>query len=127
MNSARRAWVTVSLTAVFLTGCCCQKGAGLPSPRERAVAAKPEVAELPMKEGVVSGPAVSAPIVGHLKTRNKMITIRSGPDGPLYTVRSEDGTVLAAGLPADEFSARFPELKGVVERGVAGSEVWAVF
>ncbi len=55
-----------------------------------------------------------------------MITIRSGSNGPLYTVKSKDGTVLAVDLPAGEVVARFPDLKTVVDRGVAG-HVWAAF
>ncbi len=64
----------------------------------------------------------SGPIVSHLKTRDKLITIRAGSEGPMYTVKSEDETVLAADLPAEELYAKFPELKGAVERGIAN---WA--
>jgi hypothetical protein len=57
--------------------------------------------------------------IGHLKTRDKVLTIRTGPDGPLYTVKSADGNVLAAGLSPTDLSTRFPELKDMVERGIA--------
>jgi hypothetical protein len=75
---------------------------------------------------VILGPATtsrptqtSGPVVGHLKTRDRVITIRSGAAGPLYTVKAEDGTILASDLPADELAARFPDLKQVVQGGIA--------
>lgn len=74
--------------------------------------ARGEAEALPVQES-------STPVVGHLKTREKVITIRSGRDGPLYTVKSEDGTVLAVDLSAEDLSAKFPKLKGVVEGGIA--------
>jgi hypothetical protein len=58
-------------------------------------------------------------VIGHLKTMDKLITMQSGPDGPLYTVKSKGGRVVAADLSAAELSARFPELSEVVERGIA--------
>ncbi len=59
------------------------------------------------------------PVVGHLKTRDKVITIRTGAAGPLYTVTSENGTVLATDLSPAELSARFPDLERVVKSGIA--------
>ena len=60
----------------------------------------------------------AGPVIGHLETRDKKITIRTGSDGPLYTVKSESGKILAVDLPAGELSDRFPELKDIVERGI---------
>jgi len=57
-------------------------------------------------------------VIGHLETRDRMITVRTGSDGPLYTVKSESGKILAVDLPAGELSDRFPELKDVVEHGI---------
>lgn len=59
------------------------------------------------------------PVIGHLEKRDKIITIRTGPDGPLYTVETKDGKILAVNLPAEKLFAEFPELKNVLERGLA--------
>jgi hypothetical protein len=59
------------------------------------------------------------PVIGRLVTAGKVITIRTGPAGPLFTVSSADGALLAAGLSSGELSDRFPDLKEVVEEGVA--------
>jgi hypothetical protein len=61
----------------------------------------------------------SSPAIGHLKTRDKLITIRTGSDEPLYSVKSEDGTVLAVNVSATDLHARFPELKDLMERSIA--------
>jgi hypothetical protein len=59
------------------------------------------------------------PGIGQLKTKDKLITIRTGHDGPLYSVKSNDGKVLAVDITSSELSAEFPELKEVVERSLA--------
>lgn len=59
------------------------------------------------------------PTIGHLQTRAQRVTIHAGPEGPLYTVYSEAGQILAMDIPAEEVSRRFPELKMVMERGIA--------
>ena len=86
--------------------------------RSRAVPT-PTTVTTAREEGPAPGQRAASVAIGQMKTRDKLITIRTGPDGPLYTVKSEDGKVLAADLPAADISAKFPDLKGVVEGGVA--------
>ncbi len=59
------------------------------------------------------------PVICHLKTRDKLITVCAGEEMALYTVKTHSGAVLAVNLSAMELSTRFPELKGVVEQGIA--------
>ena len=82
------------------------------------------------QETAVSNPADNTPtdqieegaVIGYIQTRDKTITIRSGSDGPLYTVKSIDGKVLAVDLPLDDLYAEFPDLKEIVENGLAGDD-----
>jgi hypothetical protein len=62
------------------------------------------------------------PVIGHLKTRDKIITIKAGPEGALYTVEAGDGRILALNLPAEELYVKFPRLKDDLERGLAGED-----
>lgn len=62
---------------------------------------------------------VTTPVIGHLKTRDKLITVQIGQNGPLYNVASNEGTVLAMDLSETDLVAQFPELKEVIEQGVA--------
>lgn len=61
-------------------------------------------------------------VIGQVQTRDKVIIIRSGADGQLYTVKSRDGNLLAVDLNAEELDAKFPELKKVLENGLAGHD-----
>jgi hypothetical protein len=63
-------------------------------------------------------PAAGA-VVGHLQARDRRVTIRSTTDGPRFTVRANDGAVLADGITAAELQAQQPELFRAVETGVA--------
>ena len=123
MAITRAASGMLLLAAVFF-------GSGCYQARPKAVAAPQQSTDPRATKQAVSHSERSEPagqdsgglVIGHLKTRDKMITIRTGPDGPLYTVESEDGKILAVDLPAAELSAKFPELKDVVERGIAGED-----
>jgi len=113
------ALLLILAACLYLSGCCCriqsddvaagQSGIDIGS---EAVAEEPQ-----QEESAVQ--ASDHPVVGHLKTRDKLITIRSGPDGPLYTVKSQDGRVLAVDLPASQLATRFPGLEDIVEGGIA--------
>lgn len=59
------------------------------------------------------------PVICHIATRDKLVTVSVGQEGALYTIKTDQGTVLAVHLSATELSTRFPELKGMVERGIA--------
>jgi hypothetical protein len=69
-------------------------------------------------EDLSSGNAV----IISIQTRDKIVIIRSGPDGPLYTVKSKDGKVLSDDINAESLYAEYPELEGVVKRGIAGND-----
>jgi len=59
------------------------------------------------------------PVIGQFRTKDKLILISTGPTCPLYTLKSSDGQVLAIDLPADKFTAKFPEVKDLIEQGIA--------
>ena len=60
-------------------------------------------------------PAAAATITGQLKTRNYLITIYAGPNGPLYTVIDGDGNVKGVQMPPKLLAREFPVLKSIIE------------
>ncbi len=116
--------ISVLLIIVGCLSACQPKNARDSSAPRQPVIAKPEVISEPRQSGP-SDKASGNPVVGHLKTRDKFITIRTGPDGSLYTVKSESGRVLAVDLSATELSAKFPELGKMLERGLASGTIRA--
>ena len=58
---------------------------------------------------------VEATVTGQLKTRNYLVTIYAGPEGPLYTVLDADGNVQGIKLSPSLLAARFPVLKSIIE------------
>lgn len=55
--------------------------------------------------------------LGEIRSRDHIIVILSGPNGPAYTVKSEDGTILATRLSESEILARFPALGDAIAEG----------
>ena len=61
-------------------------------------------------------------VIGQIRTKDKVLIIRSGADGPLYTVKSREGNFLAADINAEELNEKYPELKEIAEKGLAGND-----
>jgi hypothetical protein len=109
----------ISISLIVL-GCLCLAGysKGTMAKESNIVAeAKGNVTEA--QDSKSSKDMAGFPVIGHLKTKDKLITIRRGADGPLYTVETKDGEILAVNLPAGKLYAEFPELKSLLERGMA--------
>lgn len=84
------------------------------TPKEEMVVSRPQA-------GGESGEAV----IGHLETRDQVISITTGPDGPLYTIRSDEGEEIATHLTKEELATRFPDLHEKIEKSMADPKIWA--
>lgn len=63
-----------------------------------------------------------APVIGRLETRDLMLVVYSGTNGPMYTVASEDGKAIAENLNEQQLLARFPQLKPLIDEGMAADD-----
>jgi hypothetical protein len=61
------------------------------------------------------------PIIGHIEKRDRIITIKSGPNGTIYSVKSADGKILCDNVTLDQLRAQSPELHEFVKTAVAGN------
>jgi hypothetical protein len=81
------------------------------------------------EEAVVSqakeGEQPDGTLIGHLETRDQVISITAGPGGPLYTIRSNEGQEIAMHLTEEELAARFPDLHEQIEKSMADPKIWA--
>ena len=59
------------------------------------------------------------PVFGHLVFREHTVTIWLGDDGPLYSVATNDGQVLATRVDEDYLAANFPELRDMLDDSLA--------
>ncbi len=65
--------------------------------------------------------AKKTPVIGHIRTSSAQITIKNGPDGPLYEVRTADGKkVLARDLSDKKLQAFDKKLHELVNNAIAG-------
>src|SRR5437899_6186851 len=60
------------------------------------------------------------PVIGHLETRDKVVTIQSGPNGLLYLVKTKDGKILHENLSEEQLKAQAPEIHELIKTSVAG-------
>ena len=59
-------------------------------------------------------------VIGYLEKRDRVITIKSGPKGVVYTVTTKGGKVLFENLSAQQLRAQAPELHDFIKNSVAG-------
>ena len=61
-------------------------------------------------------------VIGHLERRDKIITITKGPKGPLYTVKTKDGKIIAKKIDEKNLQAKYPDIYHQIKSGVAGND-----
>ena len=61
------------------------------------------------------------PVIGCLEKRDRTITIKAGPKGPLYSVKTANGKVLCENVSADQLRAQAPELHEFLKTAIAGA------
>src|ERR1017187_5806807 len=64
--------------------------------------------------------AADYPVICYLEQRDRTITVKAGPKGPVYSVKTADGKVLYDNLPIEQLSAQAPKLGEFLKTAVAG-------
>ena len=59
------------------------------------------------------------PVIGYLEKRDCVITIKSSPDGTIYSIATKDGKILHENVSAEQLKAKAPELYQAVKTGLA--------
>jgi len=65
--------------------------------------------------------AADLPVIGYIEKRDRTITIKAGPKGPLYSVKTADGKVLCENLSREQLSAQAPGLAEFLKTAIAGT------
>jgi hypothetical protein len=65
--------------------------------------------------------ATDFPIIGYIEKRDRTITIKSGSNGTIYSVKSADGKLLCDNVTLEQLRAQSPELHEFVKTAVAGN------
>ena len=66
--------------------------------------------------------ATSLPAIGHLRTRDRIITILSSDGAPVYTIRTTGGEVLFRELSEEDLEAKLPEVHRLIKSAFAGGD-----
>jgi hypothetical protein len=59
------------------------------------------------------------PVIGYLQNRDQLVTIKAGPKGPLYSVKTAEGRVLFEDLSMEQLRAQAPDLHRMLKSGFA--------
>src|SRR5262245_3772357 len=100
-------------------------GSGLLLSQEKSSPTAPAKTNSSSKPSVNSATNNAAPsdfpIIGYLEKRERTITIKSGPKGTIYSVKSADGKIHCNNVTLNQLRAQSPELYHFVKTAVAGN------
>jgi len=69
------------------------------------------------------------PVIIYLETRNEVVSIMSGYEGPVYTVTTRDGGILGKDLSEQELQVKLPNIYRFLKTSYADYEkcnaIWA--
>jgi hypothetical protein len=65
--------------------------------------------------------AADLPVIGYIEKRDRIITIKAGQKGPVYSVKTAGGKVLYEDLSQEQLRAQAPELGEFLKTAVAGT------
>jgi hypothetical protein len=106
----------------LLSGLICFASTVAVVPAEKAgtnnVAKAPRAATTNAAAAVAKAPDYA--VIGHLGGRDGIITIKTGPKGPVYTVRNAKGKLVCENRSLDQLRAEAPELHQFIKTAVAG-------
>jgi hypothetical protein len=117
----------LSWTSLVLLACSDQRASAPEPAGPEPEAQVPAEAELTPEEiqrvletvgEPVTGTEVDAPVYCGLRTRDHELWLLNGPEGPLYTVKSLEGKVLAERIDAARLGRDFPDLHSLLHGAV---------
>ena len=89
------------------------------APNRRPKLAAPHEAQAAVPAGSAKA-AADFPVIGFIEKRGHTITIKAGPKGPVYSVKTTDGKVLFDDCSMEQLVAQAPELGKDLKTAVAG-------
>jgi len=110
MSKAASTLLMLSVVAVAWSSC---------GRREQKVQpTSPSAAQIPqIPTARETGPFV---VIGHLEHRDRIVTVKSGGQGPVYSVLSKDGKILFENLTGEQLKSESPEIHDFIEAATAG-------
>ncbi len=63
-----------------------------------------------------------AVVIGHLKSKDRIITVTKGPKGPLYTIKSKEGKILETKIDDKSLQAKYPDIYHQIKSGIAADD-----
>ena len=64
--------------------------------------------------------AADYPVICYLEQRGRTITVKAGPKGPVYSVKTADGKVLYDNVSLEQLSAQAPPIGEFLKTAMAG-------
>jgi hypothetical protein len=88
--------------------------------RARARLTSPQVTQAPAPGKSVKA-AADLPVICYIEQRDRTITVKAGPQGPVYSVKAANGKVLFDNLSIEQLSAQAPKLGEFLKTAVVGA------
>ena len=109
MRTVTPAFSTLLLALLGLSSCVKSQQKTLPVTPPRATQIVPSVE---------TGPFI---VIGHLEHRDRLVTVKSGAAGTVFSGRSKDGKILFENLTAEQLKVQSPDIHDFIDAATAGT------
>ena len=109
MRTVTPAFSTLLLALLGLSSCVNSQQKTLPVTPPRTTQIVPSVE---------TGPFI---VIGHLEHRDRLVTVKSGAAGTVFSGRSKDGKLLFENLTAEQLKVQSPDIHDFIDAATAGS------
>jgi hypothetical protein len=113
--------------ALFVGGVVLVVAAGLALSQDKAPAPSTSPKLTTPHEAQASAPgrvgkaAANYPVICYLEQRDRTITVKAGPKGPVYCVKTASGKVLYDNVSLEQLTAQAPTLGEFLKTAIAGA------
>ena len=83
-------------------------------PKKEPASAKASEAKVAVQSSSGSA-STNYPVICYLEKKDRSITVKAGPKGTLYSVKTSDGKVLCDNVSLDQLRAQAPELHDFIK------------
>jgi len=61
-------------------------------------------------------------VIGYMQSRDRIVTISTGPKGTVYTIKNKDGKALAENISEKDLQEKYPSVYSQVKYGLVGND-----
>ena len=117
--SRNHVWMVIATLLVAAAGLAVAQKQSQPDPHPRLYS--PRQTQESVRPRIQPKAGTDYRVIGYIEKQGQTITIKAGPTGPVYSVKTAAGKVLCEDLTREQLMAQAPDLGDFLKAAMAGA------